>query len=132
MRAAAIGLIAMSALIFAGEARAQQANPTTATAPDLTVLMDIFRSQVVPHWNLTFCEMDGADRLMVRVRVGIAADGSLVGQPSVLEPRADHVWRAASESSIRALQAAQPFDVPPDFPGAVIVFAFDARSACNP
>lgn len=97
-----------------------------ATGPQLSALA----SQVTPHWNVN-CEMPGADDLTIRVTVRLAASGQIVGNPRLEGSRSDAAWRAASDSMLRALRAAAPFDVPNGFEAQDVPFRFETARQCG-
>lgn len=108
----------------AGQQGAGQA--PRATGPQLSALA----SQVTPHWNVN-CEMPGADNLTIRVTVRLAASGQIVGNPRLEGARSDAAWRAASDSMLRALRAAAPFDVPSGFETQDVPFRFETARQCG-
>lgn len=98
-----------------------------ATGPQIAM----FGRQVIPHWNLTFCEMAGGDDLTIRMSLTIDGRGRITEGPTVTNPQSGSVFRAASESAIRAVRAAAPFDVPDGFETRSVPFRFDTADACN-
>lgn len=98
-----------------------------ATGPQVAFL----GSQVEPHWNLTFCDLAGGDELTIRMRLTISAGGRITEGPVLVQPQAGSVYRAASESAMRAAQRAQPYDVPDGFRTSQMVFVFPTSRACQ-
>ncbi len=91
----------------------------------------LFGRQVIPHWNLTFCEMAGGDDLTIRMRLTIDARGRIIEGPTLISPQSGSVWRAASESALRATRAAAPYDVPDGYQSSSVTFQFETDDACN-
>lgn len=86
--------------------------------------------QVIPHWNLTFCEMAGGDNLTIRIRLTLSSQGRITRGPTLVEPESGSVWRVAAEAAQRAARAAEPFDVPDGFPGREFTFTYRTANAC--
>ena len=59
--------------------------------------------------------MPGGDQLRIQVDVSLSASGRITAGPTLVNPRADPVYRAAAEEAVRALRATAPFDVPRGF-----------------
>ena len=91
----------------------------------------LFGRQVIPHWNLTFCEMAGGDALTVRMRLTVDARGRITEGPTLISPQSGSVWRAASESALRAVRAAAPYDVPDGYQSSSVTFRFETADACR-
>jgi hypothetical protein len=90
----------------------------------------LFGRQVIPHWNLTFCEMAGGDALSIRMRLTVDGRGRITEGPTVINPQSGPVWRAASESALRAVRAAAPYDVPDGYQTSSVTFRFETADAC--
>jgi outer membrane biosynthesis protein TonB len=87
-------------------------------------------AQITPHWNVN-CDLPGADDLTIGVRVTLDERGRVVGSPSLTRSRSDPAWRAASDSMLRAIRAAAPFDMPPDYEQQEIPFSFRTANMCG-
>ena len=85
--------------------------------------------QIVRHWNLP-CDLPGGNEFSIPIRVTITSEGRVSSGPVVTERRAGPVWQAASEAMLRAVRAAEPFDVPDGFETQEISFLFRADQAC--
>ncbi|MFN4297641.1 MAG: hypothetical protein ACK4FB_12455 [Brevundimonas sp.] len=85
--------------------------------------------QVTRHWILN-CDVDGMRDLSIPVRVTITSTGRISAGPTVTERRASATWQTASEAMLRAIRAAEPFDVPSGFETQEINFRFRADQAC--
>lgn len=97
-----------------------------ATGQQVAVLV----AQINDHWNMTFCNMAGGDNLEFRILATVDSQGRLVGAPRVENPQRGSVFQVASESAIRAIRLAAPFDVPDGFRTSVVPFRFNTRRAC--
>lgn len=71
-----------------------------------------------------------AGSIVVQVSVRLDANGRLVGSPRLLNPRSDAAYRAMSDSVLRGIRAAVPFDMPSGYEEQTFTFAFDSASAC--
>lgn len=85
--------------------------------------------QVTRHWILN-CDLDGMRELSIPVRVTITSSGRISAGPTLTERRTGAVWQTASEAMLRAVRAAEPFDVPDGFQTQEINFRFRADQAC--
>ncbi|HEY1225209.1 MAG TPA: cell envelope integrity protein TolA [Brevundimonas sp.] len=83
--------------------------------------------QVRPTLN---CNLPGADGLEVRVRVRLGDDGRIIGSPQLLRPRSDAAYRAVSDSVLRGVRAAAPFDMPAGYEEQDINFVFNTSTWC--
>ena len=54
-------------------------------------------------------------RYVAEVRVAFNADGSLAGQPVLVNPPSDPAWRAHAESAVRAVAKCNPLRVPAQY-----------------
>lgn len=87
-------------------------------------------AQITPHWVLN-CDLPGADDLTISIRVRLNDQGRVVGTPQLVQPRNDPTWRAASDSMMRAIRAAAPFDMPADYEEQDIPFSFRTATMCR-
>lgn len=85
--------------------------------------------QVTRHWILN-CDLEGMRDLSIPVRVTITSTGRISSGPTVTDQRPGATWRTASEAMLRAVRAAEPFDVPDGFQTQEINFRFRADQAC--
>jgi outer membrane biosynthesis protein TonB len=85
--------------------------------------------QVTRHWILN-CDLDGMRDLSIPVRVTITSSGRISSGPTVTDQRSGATWRTASEAMLRAVRAAEPFEVPNGFETQEINFRFRADQAC--
>ena len=99
-----------------------------ATGPQVTAIFN----QVYSHWNVFIaCNMPGGDQLRIQVDVSLSASGRITAGPTLVNPRADPVYRAAAEEAVRALRATAPFDVPDGFQGGAFRPTFNTERACR-
>lgn len=84
-------------------------------------------SQITPHWTIN-CDLADVE---VRVSVRLGANGRVVGRPELLRPSNTPAWRAASDSMLRAISAAAPFDMPSNYEEQDITFVFRTERFCR-
>ncbi len=93
------------------------------------------RSKLIRIWNPN-CGVEGARRVVVKIRISLTMDGRLNGQPQILDAPAapDTIWQAAADRAIRAVYQAAPFQGLPRETYAAwrgLVPIFDAQAACR-
>lgn len=93
-------------------------NPTpslgvpTATAPELSQSeIDALRAQLMACWNPPVGVAEAKD-LIVIVRFGLNRDGSVSGEPTVVNHGSNALFQIAAESATRAVRRCQPFRLP--------------------
>jgi colicin import membrane protein len=59
--------------------------------------------------------MPEGDRYVAEIRVAFNADGTLSGQPSLVNPPTDPAWRAHAESALRAVLKCNPLHIPAQY-----------------
>jgi outer membrane biosynthesis protein TonB len=72
-----------------------------------------------------------AGSIVVQVSVRLDTSGRLVGTPRLMNPRNDAAYRAMSDSVIRGIRAAVPFDLPAGYEEQTFTFALDSATACR-
>jgi colicin import membrane protein len=72
--------------------------------------IDALRAQIQACWNPPAGAVDGKD-LIVKVRLMLNQDGTLSGEPSVVN-RGDGAFQIAAESAMRAIRRCQPYKLP--------------------
>ena len=72
--------------------------------------IDALRAQIQACWNPPAGAADGRD-LIVKVRLMLNQDGTLSGEPSVVN-RGDGAFQIAAESAMRAIRRCQPYKLP--------------------
>lgn len=90
----------------------------------------MLQGQVDEHWNLIFCDMAGGDSLTINLTMTIDGRGRITDGPNLVQPGSGPVFRAASESVLRAIRSAAPFTVPDGYRTSVVRFRFDTARAC--
>jgi colicin import membrane protein len=83
------------------------------SASELAVLKQIIRSCVGPKWNV-FGGGEEAQNTVVKIRVIFHPDGRLAAAPQVVNPQNTPFFLASAESALRAVQACEPYPLPPD------------------
>lgn len=78
--------------------------------------VDLLRSQMYGCWRAPL-DAPNPEKLVVRVRLHLNADGSLQGAPQVInqgeiDRSGDLFWRAAANSARRAVIKCQPYELP--------------------
>ena len=112
-----------------------QTPPAAAVGPAVrSAIGQAIGRQLKPHWVVP----QGAETelLVTRVRFRLARDGSLIGEPEVLDTTGvtdanrNQVQRHR-EQALRAIRLAAPFDLPDEFYSAwqVVTSNFDRRLA---
>lgn len=79
-------------------------------------------AQVRPSLN---CDLPGAEGAQVRVIVRLGENGRLIGSPRLQGSRSP-----ITDSVLRAIQAAQPFDMPDGYEEQDIPFVFNTSTWC--
>lgn len=113
----------------AGPPAGQQGRGTAPRAIGRASLQAL-AAQVTPHWAVN-CNQPGADDLTINVRVTLDPNGRIVGAPRAIQSSREPVWRAASESVLRAIRAAAPFDMPSGYEQQEIPFEFRTATMCS-
>lgn len=84
-------------------------------------------SQVRVTLNPAQCEVG---QIQVRIRVRLGQDGRIIGSPQLLGPRGDAVSRSVSDSVLRGVRGAVPFDMPANYDEQDIILTFNTASFC--
>ncbi len=90
----------------------------TASAPKMSPSMmgqldGILLDQYKACWS--YLNLGNAKGYVPRIKVEYARDGSLAGQPSLLNPSNDPNLRGLAESALRAVRRCNPLKIPPQF-----------------
>ena len=91
------------------------ATPTLGTSTGRSAALsqseiDALRAQIQACWNPPAGAADGKN-LIVKVRLMLNQDGSLSGEPTVVN-RGDGFFQVAAESAMRAIRRCQPYKMP--------------------
>ena len=110
-----------------GQTKMADATPTGATpqglptqhsarmSPSLSSALDAwFTEAYLSCWTPPPTTPEG-ERYVADVRVIFNSDGSLSGQPLLVNPPRDPAWRAHAESAVRAVLKCNPLHVPPQY-----------------
>lgn len=82
------------------------------SASELAILAQIIRSCVQSKWNV-MSGGEGAQHTIVKLRLRFNPDGRLAAAPVVMNPQSTTYFMAVSDSAIRAVQACEPYSLPP-------------------
>ena len=84
-------------------------------SPSLSSSLDAwFTDAYLSCWSPPPTKPEG-ERYVADVRVIFNPDGSLSGQPLLVNPPHDPAWRAHAESAVRAVLKCNPLHVPPQY-----------------
>ena len=106
----------------AQEARTEDAPPETprkkvkgqASGTQMTMAVneiDALRAKIAQCWNPPPGGV-GADAIIVKLRLQLNEDGSLIGYPSVANSGSSPFFQAAADSAVRAVYQCQPYELP--------------------
>ena len=84
-------------------------------------------AQIRPSFS---CTLPGVENLQIRVSVRLRESGELNGAPRLLPPQGGDGYSAVSAAVIRAIYAAAPFELPPDYEEQTMTFTFPAARYC--
>ncbi len=73
----------------------------------------LLQEQYKQCWN--YLGLGGESRYIPQIKVEYAQNGSLVGQPALLNPPGDPNMRNLAESAVRAVRRCNPLKIPPQF-----------------
>jgi outer membrane biosynthesis protein TonB len=75
--------------------------------------IDALRAKIAQCWSPPPGGL-GAEHIVVRIRLQLNEDGSLVGYPSVENSGGSRFFQAAADSAVRAVYQCQPYTLPAD------------------
>jgi colicin import membrane protein len=110
-------------VLGAPEGRDQQ-----LSASELAILAQIIKSCVQSKWNV-LGGGESAQNTQVKLRLRFNPDGRLASEPQIMNPQNTPYFLAVRDSAVRAVQACEPYSLPPakyDF-WKDIVLNFDPR-----
>ncbi|MGQ0673898.1 MAG: cell envelope integrity protein TolA [Hyphomicrobium sp.] len=110
-------------------AGANQGEDTVLSAREQDLLVSQLRSQIRDCWKLPGGG-GGIDSTVVVLSWRLRPDGSLDGEPEVMNRQSDSIYQIAVEAAIRAVKSCSPFNLPPDKYGAwkfIDEWKFDPR-----
>jgi hypothetical protein len=73
--------------------------------------MDALRARIAQCWNPPPGGL-GADAIVVKLRLQLNEDGTLIGYPSITNNGASAFFQAAADSAVRAVYQCQPYTLP--------------------
>jgi colicin import membrane protein len=94
-------------VLGAPEGRDQQ-----LSASELAILAQIIKSCVQSKWNV-LGGGESAQNTQVKLRLRFNPDGRLAGEPQVMNPQNTPYFLAVRDSALRAVQACEPYSLPP-------------------
>ena len=104
----------------------RQGNDTVLSAREQDLLLSMINRQLEPCARLPGGG-GGPDTPIVNVRFQLNQDGSLNGEPVVVDRQNTPLFAIAADASVRAVKQCAPFQLPPDKYGAwsTVTWAFD-------
>ncbi len=95
-------------------------------------LIGIIQDQLMKCWNVPIALANARGAVVPQVRMKLAADGSLVGQPGVVNSSSDPLFAVAASSALTATRRCAPLRIPAQFAAYYddwrdVVVNFDAR-----
>lgn len=75
--------------------------------------IDALRARIAQCWNPPPGGL-GADAIIVKLRLKLNEDGSLIGYPSIANSGSSPFFQAAADSAVRAVFQCQPYTLPSD------------------
>jgi colicin import membrane protein len=94
-------------VLGAPEGRDQQ-----LSASELAILAQIIKSCVQSKWNV-LGGGESAQNTQVKLRLRFNPDGTLASEPQVMNPQNTPYFLAVRDSALRAVQACEPYSLPP-------------------
>jgi colicin import membrane protein len=82
------------------------------SASEIAVLVQIIKSCVQSKWSI-LGGGEGAEAAIVKMRLRFNPDGTLTAAPQIMNPQSTAYFLAVSDSAIRAVEACEPFNLPP-------------------
>lgn len=94
-------------------AGANQGDARELSATEAALLASQLRAQIRECWKLPGGG-GGIETTVVTLTWRLRPDGSLDGEPKVINPRSDAIFQIAAEAALRAVKTCAPFDLPKD------------------
>lgn len=92
-------------------AGAPEGKDTRLTASEMGLLIAAIRQGVQPCWRV-LSGGQGAEATAVRMRIRFNQDGTINGEPQIMNPQSTAFFMAAAESAKRAVMQCQPYNLP--------------------
>lgn len=104
----------------------RQGNDTVLSAREQDLLKAMINGQLQPCSKMPGGG-GGIDTPVVTVRFQLRPDGSLAGEPMLINRQSSPLYNIAADASIRAIKQCAPFNLPPDKYGAwnTVTWEFD-------
>ena len=119
--------LSQTAALGSPTANAQKMSPSV-----MAQLEGWFQDHFQGCWTTPISEPGGA-KYVPMIRVPLNLDGSLAGEPTLINPPSDPAWRPLAESAMRAVRKCNPLPVPDRFKpyydewrGRIVRFDFEA------
>lgn len=95
-------------------------------------LVGIIQDQLLKCWNVPIALANARGQVVPQVRMKLNTDGSLAGQPGVVNTSSDPLFRVAADSALTATRRCAPLRIPAQFASYYddwrdVVVNFDAR-----
>ncbi|HEV2552475.1 MAG TPA: cell envelope integrity protein TolA [Bosea sp. (in: a-proteobacteria)] len=95
-------------------------------------LIGIIQDQLMKCWNVPIALANARGAVVPQVRMKLAADGSLLGQPGVVNSSSDPLFSVAASSALTATRRCAPLRIPAQFAAYYddwrdVIVNFDAR-----
>lgn len=95
-------------------------------------LVGIIQEQLLKCWNVPIALANSRAQVVPQVRMKLNTDGSLAGQPGVVNSSSDPLFRVAADSALTATRRCAPLRIPAQFASYYddwrdVVVNFDAR-----
>ena len=96
------------------------------SASEQTLLLSMISSQLQPCAKMPGGG-GGADTPIVNIRFRLNQDGSLDGEPVIVDRQSTPLYAIAADASVRAIKQCAPFQLPPDkySSWSTVTWAFD-------
>ena len=98
------------------------------SASERALLVQIIRQCVQSKWNV-LAGGESAQSVQIKMRLRFNPDGTLASPPQITNPQSTPFFLAVSDSALRAVQACEPYSLPPAKYEAWkdIIMTFDPR-----
>jgi colicin import membrane protein len=95
-------------------------------------LVGIIQDQLLKCWNVPIALANARGAVVPQVRMKLGTDGSLLGQPGVVNSSSDPLFRVAADSALTATRRCAPLRIPAQFAAYYddwrdVIVNFDAR-----
>ena len=109
-------------------AGAREGNEAVLSVREQDLLRGLIVQQLRNCWKLPGGG-GGIETMVVTIKWHLRPDGSLDGEPAIVEPQSGPVYQIAAEAAVRAVKTCQPFNLPADkyMAWKTIIWDFDPR-----